>query len=133
MAVVGSLGGVVFSVSRRTFKTFDGMKRETGARYSTHNRHLKRPLLEYLGPDLESVNFSLILSAFLGVDPESALARLRRMTQDGQAERLILGNRVYGSYKWVIEKLSQDLQRFDNRGRLLAAKCTVSLKEYAKR
>ena len=49
MAIVGTWGDIVFSVSRRQIKTFDGLKWDSGAKYATHDRHLKDPLLEITG------------------------------------------------------------------------------------
>ncbi|MCL1903743.1 MAG: phage tail protein [Oscillospiraceae bacterium] len=41
MAIVGSLGDIVFSVSPKQVKTFDNMQWSSSMRYATHNRHLK--------------------------------------------------------------------------------------------
>ena len=69
MAIVGSWGNITFAVSRQTVKTFDGLKWESGVKYSTHDRHLKEPLLEFTGTDVESMSFSIFFSAFLVVNP----------------------------------------------------------------
>ena len=55
------------------------------------------------------------------------------MVRNGYAERLVIGGKVYGSYKWVMQKGTVDFQRFDNKGNLWAAKIKVTLKEYPKR
>ena len=64
MAKIGSLGDLVFSVSDNTVKTFDGMKWDFSADYATHDRHIKADLLEYMGPGIESISFSMVLSVF---------------------------------------------------------------------
>lgn len=69
MAFIGSWGGVTFSVSRQTVKTFDGLKRESGVKYAAHDRHLEEPLLEFTGPDTESISFSMFFSVLLRVNP----------------------------------------------------------------
>ena len=63
MAVVGTWGDIVFSVSRRQIKTFDGLKWDSGAKYATHDRHLKEPLLEFTGTEVESMSFTMFFSA----------------------------------------------------------------------
>ena len=133
MAKIGSFGNLVFSVSDRTVKTFDGMSWDFSADYATHDRHIKADLLEYMGPGIETVSFSMVLSALLGVNPLKEIKKLREMVKEGHAERLVIGGKVYGSYKWVMQKGTVDFQRFDNTGNLLAAKVKVTLKEYPKR
>lgn len=133
MAKIGSFGNLVFSVSDRTVKTFDGMSWDFSADYATHDRHIKADLLEYMGPGIEGISFSMVLSAFLGVNPLKEIKKLREMVKEGHAERLVIGGKVYGSYKWVMQKGTVDFQRFDNTGNLLAAKVKVTLKEYPKR
>ena len=133
MAKIGSFGNLVFSVSDRTVKTFDGMSWDFSADYATHDRHIKADLLEYMGPGIEGISFSMVLSAFLGVNPLKEIKKLREMVKEGHAERLVIGGKVYGSYKWVMQKGTVDFQRFDNTGNWLAAKVKVTLKEYPKR
>jgi predicted deacetylase len=72
-------------------------------------------------------------SAFLGVNPIKEINKLLEAERKGKIMRLVIGNKPYGKYKWVIEKTSKDLERFDNKGNLLIAKVSISLKEYAGR
>lgn len=133
MAVIGSWGDVVFAVSRNEIKTFTGLKWDSGAKYSTHDRHLKAPLLEFTGTDVESMTFSMFFSAFLGVNPMTEIAKLLTAMRRGEVHRLVIGPKAYGTNKWVITKLSNSLDRYDNRGNLLAAKVNVTMKSYAGR
>lgn len=131
MAVIGTLGDIVFSVSRGQVKTFDGMKWDSSVQYATHNRHLKDPLLEYTGTDLDTISFTMVFSAFLGVNPIAEITKLLNAERSGQIMRLVIGSKAYGKYKWVITKTSKDLERFDNKGNLIIAKVSVSLKAYS--
>ena len=133
MAMVGVLGNIVFQVSSRQVRTFDGMKWGSSAQYATHNRHLKDVLLEYTGTDADKISFNMHFSVFLGVNPFTELEKLLAAERNGRVMRLILGNRVYGKHPWVITDASKDLERFDNKGRLLIAKVGVSLLAYAGR
>ncbi len=133
MARIGSFGSLVFSVSDSTVRTFDSMNWDFSANYATHDRHIKADLLEYMGPEIETISFSMFFSVFLGVNPLSEVEKLRRMIREGSTERLVIGGSVYGSYKWVMQKGTIDMQRFDRQGNLLAAKAKVTLKEYPKR
>lgn len=133
MATIGSWGDIVFAVSRKEIKTFTGLKWDSGAKYSTHDRHLKAPLLEFTGTDVESISFSMFFSAFLGVNPMTEIAKLLVAMRKGEVHRLVIGPKAYGTDKWVITKLSNSLDRYDNRGNLLVAKVSVTMKSYAGR
>ncbi len=133
MAKIGSFGDLVFSVSDTTVKTFNDLQWKVSAKYATHDRHIKADLLEYLGPELDEISFSMVFSVFLGVNPLNEIEKLNDMIRTGVTGRLVIGGKVYGSYKWVITDGSNELERFDNKGNLWAAKVKLSLKEYPKR
>lgn len=133
MAKIGTFGGLSFAVSSNKVSTFDDLKWDTSAAYATHDRHLQPDLLEFLGPDPEQITFEMKFSVFLGVNPLKSVNDLRRMVREGTAERLVIGGRVYGDYKWAITKVSSAMKTFDNRGNCWAAEVTVTLKEYGRR
>ena len=97
MAKIGSFGDLVFSVSNNTVRTFDSMSWDFSTDYATHDRHIKADLLEYMGPGLEGISFSMTFSVFLGVNPLKEIKKLREMVRKGYAERLVIGGKVYGS------------------------------------
>lgn len=133
MAVIGTWGDITFAVSRNQIKTFDGLKWGSGAKYSTHDRHLKEPLLEFTGTDVESMTFTMFFSAFLGVNPIAEVSKMLKAMRRGEVHRLVIGPKAYGTNKWVITKLSNSLNRYDNRGNLLVAKVSVTMKSYSGR
>lgn len=133
MAVIGTWGDITFAVSRNQIKTFDGLKWDNGAKYSTHDRHLKEPLLEFTGTDVESMTFTMFFSAFLGVNPIAEVSKMLKAMRRGEVHRLVIGPKAYGTNKWVITKLSNSLNRYDNRGNLLVAKVSVTMKSYSGR
>lgn len=133
MAVIGTWGDITFAVSRNQIKTFDGLKWDSGAKYSTHDRHLKEPLLEFTGTDVESMTFTMFFSAFLGVNPIAEVSKLLKAMRRGEVHRLVIEPKAYGTNKWVITKLSNSLPRYDNRGNLLVAKVSVTMKSYSGR
>lgn len=133
MALIGCWGDITFAVSRKEVKTFTGLKWDSGAKYSTHDRHLKEPLLEYTGREVESMSFSMFFSAFLGVNPISEVAKLLQAMRRGEVHPLIIGPKAYGTNKWVITKVSTSLDRYDNRGNLLVSKVSVTMKSYSSR
>ena len=133
VAQIGAWGNFTFSVSRWRIKTFDGLKWDSGAKYATHDRHLKEPLLEFTGTEVEQISFTMSFSVFLGVNPIAEVSRLIREIRRGEVHPLVIGPKAYGTGRWVITKLSNSLDRYDNRGNLLASKVNVTMKSYSSR
>lgn len=131
MATIGALGNIVFSVSPKTVRTFDGLKQDVSPKFATHNRHLKEALLEYTGNDPDKISFSMMFSVFLGINPETEISKLRAAARSGRIMRLVLGRRSFGN--WVITGLSSERERIDNKGNTLVAKVDISLTAYAGR
>lgn len=131
MATIGTLGGIAFSVSTNQVKTFSDLKRNGSARYASHNRHLKDTLLEFTGNDNDKITFTMSLSVFLGVDPQTEISNLRAAQRAGRIMHLVIGRQSYGN--WVITSLSTDFDNIDNKGNVLIAKVSVSLTAYAGR
>lgn len=133
MAKIGSFGNLVFSVSENTVRTFDKLSWKVSAKYATHDRHIKRDVLEFLGPEPESIDFTMAFSVFHGTNPLHEIKKLNKMVNKGITARLVLGGKKYGSYKWVITSVSSTLEKFDNKGNCWAATAKVTMKEYPKR
>lgn len=131
MATIGALGDVVFSVSPKVIRTFNGFKQSVSPKFSSHSRHLKETLLEFVGTDPDKISFSMTLSVFLGVDPKSEAAKLEAAARTGRIMRLVLGRQSYGN--WVISSLSNSYERIDNKGNVLIIKTDISLTAYAGR
>jgi hypothetical protein len=133
VAKIGSFGSLVFSVSDNTVRTFDELSWKVSAKYATHDRHIKRDVLEFLGPEPDTISFTMAFSVLHGTNPLYEVEKLNKVTSKGIANRLILGGKKYGSYKWVITSVSNTLKKYDNKGNCWAATAKVTIKEYPKR
>ena len=133
MALIGNWGDFTFYVSADQIKTFDSLKWDSAAKYSPHDRHLREPLLEFTGTDVETITFTMFFSVFLGVNPIKEIASLLQAMRRGEVNRLVIGPKAYGTNKWVITKLSNSLKRFDRWGNLLVASVNVTMQSYAVR
>lgn len=133
MAKIGSFGKLAFSASEKTVRTFDEISWKVSAKYATHDRHIKRDVLEFLGPEPDTISFKMAFSVFHGTNPLNEIKKLNKMCSNGEVNYLILGGKKYGSYKWVITGVSSTLKRYDNKGNCWAATADVTLKEYPKR
>ena len=81
----------------------------------------------------KSMSFSMFFSVFLGVNPIAEVSKLLKAMRRGEVHRLVIGPKAYGTNKWVITKLSNALERYDNRGNLLVASVNVTMNSYAAR
>lgn len=126
--MIGSYAGISFTVSEDKVQTFQEMSRETAARWNTHEVIGAKPKQEFLGPDLDSMSFTMNLSAWRGVSPLQLAERLRRFCQKGEVDNLILGGRNFGKY--LIESVSETYDTVNNHGEVVQASVDVSLKEY---
>lgn len=111
---IGCLGPVVFTVSSSEVRTFSDWKREAKGRYATHNVMGGRPVLEFLGTDLQTITFTMRLSVFLGVNPANEAAKLRQLCEDGTSMPLVIGNETVGNHaikKWQRHNFFTDFGR----------------------
>lgn len=131
--MIASLGDIVFEVSDEQVRTFKGLKYNVGARYQTHNRIGNKPLLEFSGVDVETLSMNIKLSAFHGLNPRKEMKTLNDACRNGKLLRFILGGKQFGSYRWVITKVNNSLERIDNKGNILSIEVSLTLNSYAKR
>lgn len=89
--MIGSYAGISFTVSEDKVQTFQEMSRETAARWNTHEVIGAKPKQEFLGPDLDSMTFTMQLSAWRGVSPLQLAERLRQFCSKGEYDNLIVG------------------------------------------
>ena len=127
---IGCLGELIFSVSDSLVQTLSNMQWSGGARYATHQRRLKDALAEFCGLDPDKISFDLVLSAFLGVEPQAELNKIWQYERSGEAVSLVIGDKAYGKYRWNLVSHKIKMQYFDKRGNLLQATVSVSLQEY---
>ncbi|AIF51263.1 phage tail protein [Pelosinus sp. UFO1] len=131
---ISSLNNV--SQSKDTFKvlTFDGLQRDGSGRWATHEiiGQDRKPLLEFLGPDLENLSFSVFMSSFLGINASTELQKLRNLRDGGVICDFVIGGASFITNKWVIKSLSEAHKTYDKSGNLLIAVVNISLIEYVK-
>lgn len=130
--VVGSLGGIVFTVSDSKIMTMNNVKVSGFASYGKHQRHGGDTLLEFVGNDAGSFTFDITLAAQLGVDVESEIEKIEEAKQNGTILKLVIGKKVYGRYRWVIQKYSVSYKAYDRAGNPILADVSITLAEYLK-
>ncbi|MCP3921905.1 MAG: hypothetical protein GY714_04890 [Desulfobacterales bacterium] len=110
---IGILGNIAFEVSSDKVITLQAFKRSMKARYATHPVINKKPVLEYLGPDLSDVDFQITLSKQLGTDPIIEINKIKKIIESGEAQSLRIGDEEFGLF--VVESMSEDWQHFNQK------------------
>lgn len=127
---IGYMGDVPFYASRAMLRTPTETTRSAGSRWSDHDLLLRKPVSQFVGPELETFSFSLILSSSYGLDPAKELRKLREMRDNGTVFPLIIGGRPLVQNYWRLESLSEGENYYTADGRLRQTKVSVRLKEY---
>lgn len=137
MAQIGSFGDIIFEVSRpRSLSLEGGYRHEAGARLNVTDVIGAEPLVEYVGPESESISFQLKLLESLGVDPQAEYDRLKAMCDAGTAAAFVINGKPVGSSgtRWIIENLSADHKALHPAsGRSIWIDVSVSLRKYVTR
>jgi phage protein U len=131
MAEIGFYGeDIVFETSDQRILTFNDFKHEVASRWESHVIIGKKPLLEFTGPELETISFTVLFKADLGVKPSEELQKWRDIVQEGKANVLAIGGVPIGDDLWICESVSEAYSCVWSEGELYSARIDVSLKEY---
>ena len=126
---IGTFGQIVFETSRTRIRTFDEFKRSSKARFAVHAITGRKPVSEFLGPDLDEVSLQMMFAASLGLSPSDEIDAVRKVLASGEAKNLVVGGYNFGQF--VLLSADEDWQKFDGKGRLLVAAVSLKLKEFA--
>lgn len=130
MAQIGSFGSLVFETSDSKVLTPNSFQRKVSGRWEQHNVIGKKPRSQFMGSDLDSITFKITLSAMHGVRPRTSIEKLEKMVSEGTVETLVIGGKKVGSNKFYMESLSEDWDYILNKGELVKASVSVTMKEY---
>jgi hypothetical protein len=126
--MIGYLGEIVFETSSEKARTFFNLSRKTSGRWEAHNLHGRKPELEFSGPDLTVIDFSMRLDMALGINPAEEISEIRTAIEDGAVLPLVMAGDYIGDF--VIEDMNETWSYVDNQGNLLVAEIKLKIKEY---
>ncbi len=130
MAVVGSLGDIVFTVSDEVVRTLENWKWSGSARYAVHNRHMGNALTEFTGLDQDKITFDMQLLIEMGVDPMEEITKLWYYERKGIPVPLTIGTHCYGRYRWNVVSHNAEIKNTNGIGDIAGAVVSVTLQEY---
>ena len=128
--MIGTFGPIVFSVSSFRVLTLNNISHSASKRTTKHEVIEGKPLLEHLGPNLESFNFDIRIKAQLGIKPRDMLDQLKEMAQSNEAHPLVIGGRPVGDNDWSLTSISDTWDVVYSGGELAEASVKLSLTEY---
>ena len=127
---VGCLGDIVFEVTNDKLFTPANLKQAGKAKYSTHQIHGRKGLVEFIGVDPDTFSFEMQISSYLGVEVDKEIEKIRTYMRSGKTLPLVVGNKSYGEYRWVITGYTANVKNTDANGNTTVATVSVSLQEY---
>jgi len=128
--MIGKFGEIIFETNDKRIRNFLDLKRESSIRTVSHEIINAKPILEYQGPDLDTLNFSVILNGNLGLKPKDELKTWRKKYENVEAEDFLLASEKIGDNKWLITNISESYEKILNTGEILIAKLDITLQEY---
>lgn len=127
----GSFGKLIsFSVSSKKILTFESLQREGEARWKKHEIIGKKPRMQFLGPDANTISLTIVLDARHGVKPLSTIKKIISARDKGKANYLIIKGKKVCANKMVITKTSDTWAEVWSKGELIRATMEMTLQEY---
>ena len=128
---VGSMGDIPFVVSYGKIRTFSDYGRSGSGRWAKHDLIGRKPVMEFLGPDVEKVSMKIQLRTDHGINPESELERLRKMRDTGAVFPFILGGAPVSDNYWLLEDIGENVSYWRAGGKILSVSVDITLTEYS--
>jgi len=108
---------------------FDGLSSTSAYNFAQHERINNKPILQYLGENLEELNIKLNFHSNF-CNPKTEIQKLQTAAKTGKPLKFIKGNGDYiGAF--VISEISEEIIQTSNEGSLISVKAEVKLLEYA--
>ena len=128
---VGSMGDIPFVVSYGKIRTFSDYGSSGSGRWVKHDLIGRKPVMEFLGPDVEKVSMKIQLRTDHGINPESELGRLRKMRDTGAVFPFILGGAPVSDNYWLLEDIGENVSYWRAGGKILSVSVDITLTEYS--
>ena len=128
---VGSMGDIPFVVTYGKIRTFSDYGRSGSGRWAKHDLIGRKPVMEFLGPDVEKVSMKIQLRTDHGINPESVLGRLRKMRDTGAVFPFILGGAPVSDNYWLLEDIGENVSYWRAGGKILSVSVDITLTEYS--
>ena len=130
---VGCLGKIPFKVSDEAIQTITNFQWSGSVDIATHKRHLSDALTEATGRGADQINFDIRLSEHLGVNIWDAILLLWEYERNYVTVPLVIGDKAYGKYRWLVQSHSVKGKYYDRKGNLIDCDVSIKLIEYLRK
>ncbi len=128
---IGNIGKkVIFETSDKKIFNFTRMQRTVKGRWASHTRVRKKPKKQFLGPDADSITFTIELNAMHGVKPRKTVNNIEKLIRTSKPQTVVIGNKRVGKNKFVITEMSESWETILNKGEVVKIVCDLTLEEY---
>ena len=107
---------------------FSGLNESNTFNYAQHERINNKPILQYLGQDLQEQNIKLNFHASFCV-PEDELKKLKNVAKKGEPLKFIKGNGEYVGV-FVITEIVSATEQTSDEGDVIYIQVDLKLREY---
>lgn len=128
--MIGYYGDIIFETSDQRILTFTDFKHDSAARWEKHSVIGKKPVSEFIGPDLDTITFTINLNGNYGVKPRDEMEKWLSLVNTGSVDVLVIGTKAIGQDKWSVKSVSEAWGVVFNKGELFSGKIDVTLEEY---
>lgn len=108
---------------------FSGLNESNTYNYAQHERINNKPILQYLGQDLQEQDIKLNFHASFCV-PEDELKKLKNVAKKGEPLKFIKGNGEYVGV-FVITEIVSATEQTSDEGDIIYIQVDLKLREYA--
>ncbi len=108
---------------------FSGLNESNTFNYAQHERINNKPILQYLGQDLQEQDIKLNFHASFCV-PEDELKKLKNVAKKGEPLKFIKGNGEYVGV-FVITEIVSATEQTSDEGDIIYIQVDLKLREYA--
>ena len=128
--MIGYFGKIIFETSDKRILTFTDFKYSAQNRTEKHSVIGSKPITEFIGPELDSVSFTVNLNGSWGVKPRYEIERWLDLVNNGTADMLVIGSKALGRDKWIVTQVGSAWNTIFKGGELYSASIDITLEEY---
>lgn len=128
--MIGFYGDILFETNDKRLLTFAGLERSASSRWATHDTIGRKPASEFIGPNLDTISFTVNLNGNHGVKPRLEMDRWLEKCRKGTVEVLVIGDKGLGLDRWKVTSVSQMWGTVLNGGELFSGNVDITLEEY---
>lgn len=130
MAKMGNWGSYLkFETSDKRILTFNGFKRDVSIRTAMHVPIGGKPMVEFLGSELQNITFTVTVNASRGMSPKKMEKKLINCITNGKIAPLVIGKRNICS-KAMLVGISEAFGVVLKQGELYTAQFDITMTEY---